>query len=92
MNRITTKMLDQLVDQINIESCVSREYSSNTPGTPFKANIGHYHLDGAYGGTRLVRVCNESGGIHVISKTGYTTKRALYNELVIFLANIKGVK
>ena len=46
--------------------------------------IGVYVLDSAYGGYRLDRIINTSGGVHVISPDGYGTKRELYNFLCCY--------
>lgn len=47
----------------------------------YKANIGNYHLDYAYGGVKLVRMQSEDGSITTISAGGYVTKRDLYNQI-----------
>lgn len=95
MERITQKNLEHLVDRINevtgspLDYCVRCSGLNGTQiNQPFKASVGHYHLDYAYGGVKLVRMVNEGGGISVISTDGYGTKRELYNWLQAFLAGI----
>ena len=51
-------------------------------------NIGHYCLDGAYGGWKLVRTMNDGGGIDEITY-GFVSKRELYD---LINAYIKGVE
>ena len=93
MQRIKESDLKDLIDQLNELTGNPLTYSSHKPDEPFKSNIGHYHLSCAYGGYRLDQLCNEGGGIRVISCNGYSTKRDLYNELQAMLYGIRlGVK
>ena len=88
MNRITEKMLQAKVDYLN--------RVTNNPGTPWTrngdgkltANIGNYHIDGAYGGVRLVQHMNKGGGINVILD-GFAPKRELFNEIKAMLIGIE---
>lgn len=45
------------------------------------STVGAYTLDGAYSGWQLQQYVNEQGGVTVISKGGYVSKRELYNQL-----------
>jgi len=78
--RISIKDLELQVKRIN--------KLTNSPETPWrkedgkmKANIGNFHLDEAYGGIKLVRMVTEGGGINIITRNGYGTKRELYLQL-----------
>jgi len=91
MTRISIKDLEAQVKRIN--------KLTNSPETEYTkingkliGNIGNYHLDQAYGGVKLVRMRNESGGIEEITRTGFTTKRDLYFQLdaIITGLQIKG--
>lgn len=76
MDRITEKMLQRRVDELNkLEGFERPKYST----------VGSYVLDGAYGGVQLQQYVNECGGVTVISKGGYTTKRELYNQIACLL-------
>ena len=98
MDRITQKDLDRMVDRINkVTSSPPTPYTQTKKHVLagenqkyqraiYKANIGNYHLDYAYGGVKLVRMVNDGGGITVISSGGYGTKRALYHWMGAFLA------
>jgi hypothetical protein len=55
----------------------------------FTANIGNYHVSGAYGGVTLHQIMNNGGGVHDTFRCGYTTKRELFN---LVCAMIEGVK
>lgn len=59
--RIKLRDLEQLVGIINKTTGSPTEYATRVDGK-FKSNVGHYCLDGAYGGWKLVRVANEWGG------------------------------
>lgn len=80
-NRITQKQLESLVNHINkVSGTPTEPYTRQEDGT-YKANIGNYHLDYAYGGVKLVKMTNENGGITAVSSGGYGTKRELWNQL-----------
>jgi len=53
------------------------------PGTT-KMKVGHYCLDGAYGGWRLVRIANEGGGEHNVLGCGFETKRTLLGLMLAY--------
>ena len=85
MERIKQSQLDYAIERINIHT--------NSPLKPYAkiegklvANIGNFHLYGAYGGYGLHRMCNESGGITTI--IGISTKRELYNQLQAMINGI----
>jgi hypothetical protein len=88
METITLKKLQFVVDRINEVTNSPREYR----GANGVIAIGHYCLDGAYGGYALHRVCNTSGGITDISKVGHVSKRTLYDLMHAFLAGYEAAK
>jgi hypothetical protein len=89
MDRITQKDLEILRDRINKATNSPLEpYSKDEPTGRLWSNVDHYHLDYAYGGVKLARMVNQSGGITVISTGGYGTKRELYNWMQAFLAGL----
>lgn len=76
MKRITRADLDGAVDLLNrIAGTPTRPYRFNTR----TANIGNYHLSGAYGGWALHQMANEGGGIRDIFNMGHMPARELYN-------------
>lgn len=91
MNRITNRDLEAVVDRIN-----------NVLGMPLKpydrssgrsvANVGNYHLSGAYGGYALHRMGNQGGGVSDVFGCGHVTKRDLYNRMHAFLKGLEGAK
>jgi hypothetical protein len=85
MERITQAQLNYAVERINV--------NTKSPLTPYTkvdgklvANIGNFHIYGAYGGYGLHRMCNEGGGITQI--IGISTKRELYNQLQAMINGI----
>lgn len=48
-----------------------------------RANIGHYHIDCAYGGYALERMVSEGGGVTQVISRG--TARELYDQMHAFL-------
>lgn len=96
MYRTIQKDLEYLVNRINmltnspIATCTKRiDDRGPVFGHQYSWNIGNYHLDYAYGGVKLIRTCNSSGGVSIISNGGYETKRALYNWMQAFLTGLK---
>ncbi len=91
MNRITEKNLQAVVDRIN--------RITESPITPYVrqdgkciAQIGNYHLSGAYGGVSLHRMQNQGGGIQDVFGCGHVPKRELYDRLHAFIRGIESTK
>ena len=85
MQRITINDLQKLVDRINkIKGTPSKPWEDNKDGK-YVANIGNYHLDGAYGGYALHQMMNNGGGIKDIF-CGHMTKREIYNRMQAFIS------
>jgi hypothetical protein len=87
--RITQKDLERIVLRIN--------RALNRPETPygkdengrFKANLGNFHISGAYGGVALEEVQTDGGGVRRVSTDGYGTKRQMYTWMTAFLSGIE---
>jgi len=93
MDSITQKDLETLTEHINkaTDSPLEPHKRNGKKGerkAGFTANVGHYYLNYAYGGVKLLRIYNESGGVETVSTIGYATKRELYNWMRAFLAGI----
>jgi hypothetical protein len=88
-NRITQGDLETLRDRINmVTGSPQTRYTKTKAGPPYDANIGHYHLNYAYGGVKLSRIMSAGGSITNISTGGYGTKRELYNWMGAFLSGL----
>ena len=84
MRSILTKDLQAVVDRINyITGNAPLPYKPIKDGK-FKANIGCYHLDWAYGGVALHQIMSKGGGVNDIFG-GHYTKRELYNRMHAWL-------
>ncbi len=87
-DRITLSNLEAVVKRINRITGMPLESYTRT-GDRFVANIGNYHLSGAYGGYCLHQMDNESGGVRDILRCGYTSKRELYYRLHAFVSGLE---
>jgi len=73
--RTTLARLEVLTDSLNsITGSPAKPYTTGT--VPTLANAGNYHLDGAYGGWALHRMC-EGGGASDVFRSGHISKSAL---------------
>ena len=74
--RTTLARLEILVESLNrITKSPTETYQTGT--VPMMANLGNYHLDGAYGGWQLGRIVNEGGGAVNVLGCGYVPKSEL---------------
>ena len=88
MNRITEKMLQAKVDYLNkITGNPDAPYAKTEAG--LKANIGNYHISGAYGGVCLHQMVNEGGGVRTPLQAGHVPKRELFDGLCAFIKGIE---
>ena len=79
MNRVTNKTLDFLAEALNKRTGHPVEaYSRQEDGT-YKANVGTYYIDGAYGGYALYQIVSEGGGIRDVFNRGHMKARELYD-------------
>lgn len=88
MTRITEKDLQKVVDRINRETGSPMTTYTKTADGKHSANVGNYHLDGAYGGWKLVRMDNQSGGIRNVTD-GFVPKRELYDLMHAILTGME---
>ena len=84
MNRVTNDDLRAIVARINRLTC-----SPLDSYTGRIANVGNYHLDGAYGGWALYRMANESGGVSDVLRIGHVSKRELQGAMFAFIAGLE---
>ena len=87
MNTITKKFLEAQVDRLNRETnSPSKPYVRE--GEKFTAQIGNYHLSGAYGGHALHRMETDGGGASDVFGSGHITKRDLSSRISAMLCGI----
>tara|TARA_R100000458_G_scaffold17985_1_gene15600 strand:+ start:254 stop:523 length:270 start_codon:yes stop_codon:yes gene_type:complete len=85
--RITTKMLDYKIDQLNsILGFPKEPYTFN--GSKLKTNYNTYYIAKAYGGYRVEQMC-KGGGSRDITERG--TKKECYLYLKGMLEGIQAI-
>ena len=87
MTRISIKDLENQVKQINQLSGMAIETFSKVDGKIIP-NAGNYHLDQAYGGVKLVRLCEQGTGTRNITE-GFISKKELYSKLEAIITGLK---
>lgn len=75
-NRITRSFLEAKANTINSMTKSPAEPSRMVDGK-YRANVGNYHISGAYGGYCLHRMCNEAGGVSDVFDCGHIPARQL---------------
>ena len=86
--RISIKHLEATVLILNQVTNQPITPYSNADGK-FVANVGNYHLSGAYGGYQLHQMANEGGGVRDALHCGYTTKTKLYDLICAYRKGIE---
>ena len=71
----------ETIKRVYLENQVKQLNKLNGFDNPKYSTIGAYTLDGAYGGWQVQQYVNDAGGVSVISKGGYISKRELYYPL-----------
>jgi len=84
MQTITLKHLEAIINRINNMTGNNPEAYSKVDDK-YIANIGNYHLNGAYGGYALHRMHNLSGGVSDVFQCGHVTKRELMTRMQAFI-------
>jgi hypothetical protein len=88
MQRITRKDLEGAVNLLNRITGNEAEPYRGEHGKWF-ANIGNFHISGAYGGVSLHQMMNEGGGIRDIFQCGHVPMRDLYDLIHAFRKGIE---
>ncbi len=87
--RVSIKDLESIVERINrITDSPLTSYVKSKDGK-YTAQIGNYHLDGAYGGYALHRMHNEGGGIEDVLRVGHVSKPELQRLLFAFINGLE---
>ena len=91
MERVTTKQLEYLVSEINrVRGMPAAPWTRDATGR-LRANIGNYHLSGAYGGVCLHRMATDGGGVTTPLGLGHIPKRELAAQLRAFLLGLTAI-
>lgn len=84
MQNVTLKMLEAVATRINIMTSSPLEAYYKVEGR-YVAQIGNYHLSGAYGGFALHRMHNLGGGVSDVFQCGHVPKRELLERMYAFI-------
>ena len=85
--RINQADLYKVLSRINHATGNQQKGWTQQEDGTFKANVGTYVLDWAYGGVQLAQLVNDGGGERNI--TGRGTKRETYHRMHAFLAGLE---
>lgn len=89
-NRITMWDLRELAQRLNTLTGSPLEPWGRREDGSARANVGNFHIDGAYGGWCLHRMSNESGGVTMpMGHAGHVPARELYDQMRAFIAGIE---
>ena len=87
-NRITRKTLDAIVARINtITNSPLEEYTKDADGK-YRANVGNFHISGAYGGYCLHRMVNIDGGVSDVFSVGHQPARQTADRRYAFISGL----
>lgn len=89
MDRITLAHLQAIVDRINRTMGTPSEPWTKGDDGKIHANIGNYHLSGAYGGYALHQMMSDVGGVHDVLSCGHIAKRELADRMYAFIRGIE---
>lgn len=89
--RIKQSDIEALALRINQAAGTAETPWTKTEAGP-KANVGNYHLSGAYGGVSLHQMSNESGGVRDVFSCGHVPKRSLFDRMHAYLRGLEETK
>ena len=88
MQRITKAQLEARVAHLNVRTGNPTEpYKADETTGRYVAQVGCFHVGGAYGGFRLEQISNEGGGCRDISPRG--TRREVFTYIGAMLSGIQ---
>ncbi len=92
MQAISKSDLEAVVRRINTITkqpleTYELQLATDTEPSRYVAQIGNYHLSGAYGGYALHQICNEAGGIRDLFG-GHMPKRELYERMQAYIRGL----
>lgn len=87
MSRITRSFLEAKVRTLNSMMDAPMDAYRTVDGKAV-ANIGNFHISGAYGGFCLHRMSNDAGGVSDVFSTGHIPARELAGLISAYMAGI----
>ena len=88
MNRITLDDLSALVRVLNAVTGNNQEPYGKDDGGKFKAHVGTYLIEHAYGGCQLAQIVSSGGGARNPLNMGFVSKRECHRMVGSFLSGV----
>lgn len=89
--RITRKDLEAAAAMLN-SMTGNPEHPYRQEGPRFIANVGNYHISGAYGGFALHQMANDGGGVRDVLHSGHIPARELLDRIHAYRYGIEAVE
>ena len=90
--RITQQDLEYACARLNRVTENSEDGWTARPDGSMEARIGHFYIESAYGGWKLVQMVNVFGGVREPLGGGYTSRRVLLNLIHAMIAGAMAVQ
>lgn len=87
--RVTIHNLRALATVLNKLTGSPQTYFGSDESLPHRINVGHFHIDQAYGGYCLERTVNDAGGVTCPLTQGHIPARELYEQMRAYIAGIE---
>lgn len=87
--QITKAFLESQIEWLNTLTGNPLEPYTKGDDGRYHANIGNYHLAGAYGGFQVHQMATDGGGVNEPLYTGYIPKRELSERLSAYIRGIE---
>lgn len=90
--QITQQHLDSACARLNLMTGNPTTRGCMRPDGSLQSQVGHYHIEAAYGGWKLVQTMNQYGGVREPLGCGYTSRRDLLNLIHAMIAGVEAVQ
>ena len=90
--RITQQDLEYACARLNRVTENSEDGWTARPDGSMEARIGHFYIESAYGGWKLVQMANVFGGVREPLGSGYTSRRVLLGLIHAMIAGAMAVQ
>ena len=90
MKPVTQIQLQAVCDRINrVAGTPLSPWTHDAATGRNTANIGNYHIDGAYGGVSLHQMLSDGGGMRDVFRCGHVSKRELSKLMFAFIDGLE---
>jgi hypothetical protein len=90
--RVTQQHLDGACARLNLLTGNATTAWTPRPDGSLQAQVGHFYIESAYGGWKLVQIVNVFGGVREPLGGGYTTRRDLLERIWAMIAGVTAVQ